>query len=57
MDELKLDPERCGVKGSPTKVYKIESVVLGGGNHLRVANTKPGIGNLIEQLMADHIFG
>jgi len=57
MDELKLDPERCGVKGSPTKVYKIESVVLGGGNHLRVANTKAGIGNLIDQLLADHIFG
>ncbi len=57
MDELKLDPDRCGVKGSPTKVYKIESVVLGGGNHLKVANTKSGIGNLIEQLMADHIFG
>jgi electron transfer flavoprotein beta subunit len=57
MDELKLDPERCGVKGSPTKVYKIESVVLAGGNHLKVANTKAGIGNLIDQLLADHIFG
>jgi len=55
MDELKLDVERCGVKGSPTKVYKIESVVLAGGNHLKIENTKLGIGNLIEQLMADHI--
>ena len=57
MDELKLDPERCGVKGSPTKVFKIESVVLAGGNHARIEATKEGIGNLIDQLMADHIFG
>ena len=57
MDELKLDVDRCGVKGSPTKVYKIESVVLAGGNHLKVENTKTGIGNLIDQLLADHIFG
>ena len=57
MDELKLDPERCGVKGSPTKVFKIESVVLAGGNHIKIEATKAGIGNLIDQLMADHIFG
>ena len=36
MDDLKLDVERCGVKGSPTKT---------------------GLGSLIDQLMADHIFG
>lgn len=57
MDDLKLDPERCGVKGSPTKVYKIESVVLAGGNHVKVESSKAGLGFLIDQLMADHIFG
>ena len=24
MDDLKLDPARCGVNGSPTKVFKVE---------------------------------
>ena len=57
MDDLKLDDERCGVKGSPTKVYKIESVVLAGGTHARVQPTKAAIGELIDQLMSDHIFG
>ena len=57
MDDLKLDEERCGVKGSPTKVYKIESVVLAGGSHSKVAPTKEAIGELIDQLMSDHIFG
>ena len=33
MDDLDVDAERCGIKGSPTKVYKVESVVLAGGNH------------------------
>lgn len=57
MDDLQLDIERCGVKGSPTKVYKIESVVLTGGNQIKVAPTKAGLGSLIDQLMSDHIFG
>ena len=57
MDDLKLDDERCGVKGSPTKVYKIESVVLAGGTRARVQPTKEAIGELIDQLMSDHIFG
>lgn len=57
MDDLKLDADRCGVKGSPTKVHKIESVVLGSGNQIKVEPNKAGLGNLIDQLMADHIFG
>ncbi len=57
MDDLQLDQERCGVHGSPTKVHKIESVVLAGGNHQMVDATKNGISNLIDQLMEDHILG
>lgn len=57
MDDLKLDELRCGIQGSPTKVYKVESVVLAGGNHEIVPPTKEGIGKLIDQLLADHILG
>jgi electron transfer flavoprotein beta subunit len=57
MDELKVDPERCGLGGSPTKVQKIESVVLAGGEHEQIAPTKEGLGQLIDTLMNDHIFG
>jgi electron transfer flavoprotein beta subunit len=56
-DDLDIDVERCGIKGSPTKVYKVESVVLAGGNHIKVESTKDGLGSLIDQLMEDHIFG
>ena len=57
MDDLKLDAKRCGIKGSPTKVYKVESVVLGGGNHTKVEPTKASLGKLVDELMSDHIFG
>ena len=56
-DDLDVDVDRCGIKGSPTKVYKVESVVIGGGKHAKVEPTKAGLGELVDQLMADHIFG
>ncbi len=57
MDDLHLDPKRCGVNGSPTKVHKVESVVLAAHNHEIVEPTKAGLENLISQLMEDHILG
>lgn len=57
MDDLQLDINRCGVHGSPTKVHKVESVVLGGGNHETVLPTKDGMASLIDKLMENHILG
>ncbi len=57
MDDLKLDPDRCGVHGSPTKVHKVESVVLAGGFHEIVEPTKIGVEHLIDKLLEDHILG
>ena len=57
MEDLKLSPKRCGIQGSPTKVYKVESVVLSGNGHEQVDPTKEGIGKLIDRLLDDHIFG
>ena len=56
-DDLKIDIERCGIKGSPTKVHKVESVVLAGGEPVRIENSRAGMNALIDQLMQDHIFG
>jgi electron transfer flavoprotein beta subunit len=57
MDELKIDQERCGMSGSPTKVYKVESVVLAGNEHIKIEPTKDGLSELVQKLMDDHIFG
>jgi len=57
MDELNVDADRCGLHGSPTKVYKIESVVLAGGEHVKIEPNKEGLSQLIDRLMDDHILG
>jgi electron transfer flavoprotein beta subunit len=56
-DDLHIDVARCGIKGSPTKVYAIESVVLGGSEPIRINNTRAGMISLIDTLMEDRILG
>jgi electron transfer flavoprotein beta subunit len=55
-DDMDIDIERCGIKGSPTKVHKVESVVLAGGNHIKIEPTKDGMSKLIDSLLEDRIF-
>lgn len=56
-DDLNLEAERCGLKGSPTKVHKVESVVLGAGSFMKVDSSKEGLSLLVDKLMEDRIFG
>ena len=49
------DPERCGGRGSPTKVKKIESVKLVSEQHVQVVPTKEGLAHLVRELIAEHI--
>lgn len=56
-DDLTVDEDRIGQSGSPTKVYKVDSVILGAGEHVKIEPTSAGINQLIDQLMADRIFG
>jgi len=56
-DDLDVEPARCGLAGSPTKVHKVESVVLGSSDHEKIEPSKEGLGKLIDKLMEDHIFG
>ncbi|MGD9897829.1 MAG: electron transfer flavoprotein beta subunit/FixA family protein [Calditrichaceae bacterium] len=57
IDDLDVEPDRCGLNGSPTKVHKVESVVLGGGTHEKIDPTKDGMNLLVDKLMEDHILG
>ncbi|MBN1608414.1 MAG: electron transfer flavoprotein subunit beta/FixA family protein [Polyangiaceae bacterium] len=56
-EDLEVDPERCGLKGSPTRVYKIESVVLAGRDRQNIPPTREGLTHLVETLVRDHILG
>ncbi len=55
-EDIDIDQSRIGIKGSPTKVFKVESVVLSGGNHEKIEASKQGISMLIDKLIEDKIF-
>ncbi len=55
--EIGASPEQCGLPGSPTKVKQIESIVLGAQEFKKIENTKEGLGELISELMKEHILG
>lgn len=54
---IDADPSICGLSGSPTKVKKIESVVLTTGAAKKVENTQAGIADLVHELIEEHIIG
>lgn len=56
-NDLNADPEKCGLSGSPTKVKKVESVVLETTNSKKVEFSKDAIRELIAELMNEHIIG
>lgn len=56
-EDLGVELERCGIQGSPTKVHKVESVVLSGEGHQQFPPTAEGIGSLLDSLIADSFFG
>lgn len=57
VESINADPELCGLSGSPTKVKKIENVVLAVNEIIQVPSTEAGINDLIHELIAEHIIG
>jgi len=55
--EAGADLERTGLKGSPTKVKQIMSVVLKGGTFKKIEPTEEGINSLMHELIEDHTLG
>ncbi len=57
INAIKADPEKCGLSGSPTKVKKIESVILKSADIKMVENSEFAISSMIKELEADHTIG
>jgi electron transfer flavoprotein beta subunit len=59
VEDIKADTELCGITGSPTKVKKIQNVVLTAAHHeaKAIENTDAAIKDLIRGLVAEHIIG
>lgn len=57
LDEIEADLQWCGCAGSPTKIHRIQSVVLTGTEHKRVEPTDQAIGTMVRELLDDHAIG
>jgi len=57
LDDIGADLSWCGRDGSPTKVKRIQSVVLKGSGHQEFQNTDEDISRLVHLLIEDHTIG
>ena len=55
LDDLKADLTWCGRSGSPTKVHRIQSVVLAAKESKDIAPTEEGVAAMIHELINDKI--
>lgn len=57
LDGLKADLQWCGMAGSPTKVHRIQSIVLTKEGHTEIPPNEEGVRRMIHELIVDHTLG
>ena len=57
LDDIEADLSWCGRSGSPTKVHRIQSVVLTGNEHRQIEPTPEAISQMVHELIEDHTLG
>ena len=57
LDEIGADLTWCGLKGSPTKVHRVQSIVLAGGAYREYEASEGGVARLVRELIEDHTIG
>jgi electron transfer flavoprotein beta subunit len=57
LDTIQADLTWCGLKGSPTKVHRVQAIVLAGGTYKQFQATDPSISELVGELIRDHTIG
>ena len=57
VDCIDAEPCKCGLAGSPTRVMKIQSIVLTAGEQKRYEPTRESIAELVKELVQDHALG
>jgi len=57
LDDIGADIERCGKSGSPTKVKRIQSIVLTASEVKNIPPTDEGLSELVHELIEDHTIG
>lgn len=57
LDDIDADLQWCGVKGSPTKVHRIQSIVLTKEGYTEIPATQEGIRDMVHELISDRTLG
>jgi electron transfer flavoprotein beta subunit len=57
LDRIGADLERCGLAGSPTKVFRVQSIVLTKSGYTEIAASQEGVKQLIHELVVEHTLG
>ncbi len=55
--DLDADLNWCGMRGSPTKVNRVQSIVLAGGDYKQFEPTDEGMARLVNELIEEHTIG
>jgi electron transfer flavoprotein beta subunit len=57
LDRIGADLGRCGLAGSPTKVHRVQAIVLTKEGYTEVPPTEAGVGQMIHELVVDRTWG
>ncbi len=57
LDDIDADMQWCGISGSPTKVHRVQSIVLTKEGYTEIPPTEEGIRRLVHELIVDHTLG
>jgi len=57
LDRIGADLQRCGLAGSPTKVFRVQSIVLTKEGYTEIAPTEEGAQQMIHELIVDRTLG
>ncbi len=57
LEDINADPNRCGLAGSPTKVYRVQSIVLSKREYKQIPPTEEGIRELVHELVVERTLG
>jgi len=57
LEKINADFDRCGLAGSPTKVFRIQAIVLKKEGFTNIEPTEAGVKQLIHELVVDRTLG
>ena len=57
LDDINADLTWCGLRGSPTKVHRVQSIVLTKEGHTEIPPTEEGVRQMVRELIVDRTLG